>query len=219
MVEQIVDSSAEDRSAPEDWDLEGVRRQLRQSFGIDIPDLTPAALDRTDVQGFRVRLLEIVEERAKQKEARCAELAGRYAEIGYPTLQGWAKQFLLESLDTHWKDHLLNMDHLKEGIGLRGYGQRDPKQEYQKEGFVMFEEMLASMKGDFLERLFKFQPPEPVRADEPPQIVAQARPPKIVLNRGEDAEPRPVKREAVKVGRNDPCPCGSGNKYKRCHGR
>jgi preprotein translocase subunit SecA len=163
-------------------------------------------------------LHETVEARYREKEARCAELAERFAAIGYPTLQGWAKQFLLESLDTHWKDHLLNMDHLKEGIGLRGYGQRDPKQEYQKEGFEMFEEMLGSMKADFLERLFKFQPPEPVRMEEPPP-VPQPRPQKLVLNRGEEAEPAPARRDAPKVGRNDPCPCGSGQKYKRCHGR
>ena len=216
-VDQTLDTTLDERSAPEDWDLEGVLRQLKQLFGIDLP-LTREGVDRMDVRTFRANLLDAVEARYRQKEARCTELASRFAEIGYPNLQGWARQFLLESLDNHWKDHLLNMDHLKEGIGLRGYGQRDPKQEYQKEGFEMFEEMLAAMKSDLLERLFKFQPPEPVRVEEPPALV-RPKPQKLILNRGEDAEPRPAKRDAPKVGRNDPCPCGSGQKYKRCHGR
>ncbi len=216
-VDQIADTSAEERTAPEDWDLEGARRQLRQTFGVD-PDLRPETLAGMDPRAFRAMLDKAVEARHREKEAICADLAGRFAAIGYPTLQGWAKQFLLESLDTHWKDHLLNMDHLKEGIGLRGYGQRDPKQEYQKEGFEMFEEMLASMKADFIERLFKFQPPEPVRVEDPAPVL-QPKPQRMVLNRGEEAEPAPARRDAPKVGRNDPCPCGSGKKHKRCHGR
>jgi len=216
-IDQIAETTAEERTAPEDWDLEGARRQLRQTFGIDL-DLRPEALEGMDPRAFGALLHDTAQSRHAEKQARCAELAERFAAIGYPTLQGWTRQFLLESLDTHWKDHLLNMDHLKEGIGLRGYGQRDPKQEYQREGFEMFGEMLASMKADVLERLFKFQPPEPVRVDEPPP-VAKPRPQRMVLNRGEEAEPAPARRDAPKVGRNDPCPCGSGQKYKRCHGR
>ncbi len=215
-IDQIVDTSTDEREAPEDWDLEGIGRQLKQTFGIEM-DLTPQALDGMRVHEFRENLLEATEARYREKEVRCKELAERFAEINYPTLQGWGKQFLLEILDSHWKDHLLNMDHLKEGIGLRGYGQRDPKQEYQKEGFMMFEEMLAGIKADFLERIFRFQPPEPVKLEEAP--VARPRPQRMVMNRGEEVESKPARRTSKKIGRNAPCPCGSGRKYKKCHGR
>jgi preprotein translocase subunit SecA len=139
-MEEAVDQSPTLRggAAPEDWDLEGARRQMRQIFGIDL-DLRPETFEGGDPRALRAALHEALEARYGEKAARCEDLASRFAAIGYPTLQGWARQFLLESLDTHWKDHLLNMDHLKEGIGLRGYGQRDPKQEYQREGFEMFE--------------------------------------------------------------------------------
>jgi preprotein translocase subunit SecA len=215
-IDQIVDTSTDEREAPEDWDLEGISRQLKQTFGIEM-DLSPEALDGMRVHEFRGKLLEVTDARYEEKEARCKELAERFAEINYPALQGWGKQFLLEILDSHWKDHLLNMDHLKEGIGLRGYGQLDPKREYQKEGFAMFEEMLAGIKADFLERIFRFQPPEPVKLEEPP--LARPRPQKMVMNRGEEGESKPVRRTSKKIGRNEPCPCGSGRKYKKCHGR
>ncbi|MFQ5456856.1 MAG: SEC-C metal-binding domain-containing protein, partial [Myxococcota bacterium] len=214
-VDQIVDTSTDEREAPQDWDLESVGNQLKQLFGIEM-DLSPEVLGEIRPDEFREKVMAEVQSCYQAKEARCQELAARFAEINYPTLQGWARQFLLETLDGHWKDHLLNMDHLKEGIGLRGYGQRDPKQEYQKEGFAMFEEMLAAMKANFLERLFKFQPPEPVRMEEKP--IPQPRAPKLVMNRGEDAAPQQARRPTAKVGRNAPCPCGSGKKYKKCHG-
>jgi preprotein translocase subunit SecA len=215
-VDQIVDTSTDEREAPEDWDLEGIGRQLKQTFGLAM-DLTPAALEGIRAHEFRGKLLAAIEERYREKEERCGEMAERFSEIKYPTFQGWGKQFMLEILDSHWKDHLLNMDHLKEGIGLRGYGQRDPKQEYQKEGFMMFEEMLAGIKSDFLERMFKFQPPEPVKLEEAP--LARPRPQQMVMNRGEEAQPKPARRTSKKIGRNEPCPCGSGRKYKKCHGR
>ncbi|MDP3939098.1 MAG: preprotein translocase subunit SecA [Deltaproteobacteria bacterium] len=215
-VEQIIETCTDDRETSQDWDLESIGNQARLLFGLDL-DLSPEKLGDIDARRFRAELMESIESRYKEKEARCAELAGRFAEINYPDLMGWARQFLLETLDSHWKDHLLNMDHLKEGIGLRGYGQRDPKLEYQKEGFTMFEEMLAAMKADFLERLFKFQPPEPVRMEEPP--LPKPKPQKMIMNRGEAAERTPVKRDVAKVGRNEPCTCGSGKKFKKCHGR
>jgi preprotein translocase subunit SecA len=215
-VDQVIETFTDERQAAADWDLEGMRRDLKQIFGIEM-DLSPESLGSINVLQFRARIQEQIAERYRQKEETCNDLAQRFAEINYPTLQGWSRQFLLEIIDTHWKDHLLNMDHLKEGIGLRGYGQRDPKQEYQKEGFAMFEEMLGTVKADFLVRLYRFQPPEPVKLEEPPLV--RPKPQRMVMNRGEEAEPKPVKRTSPKVGRNEPCPCGSGRKYKKCHGR
>jgi preprotein translocase subunit SecA len=125
------------------------------------------------------------------------------------------KVIMLQSIDNHWKDHLLAMDHLKEGIGLRGYGQRDPIREYQKEGYELFMAMVNGIKGDTIEKLCMVRLSS---EEEPQQIVARPRQ-DFVMSRGEDtAAPAPVRREGEKVGRNDPCPCGSGKKYKKCCG-
>jgi preprotein translocase subunit SecA len=138
-----------------------------------------------------------------------------------PMLRQLEKIIMLQTIDTLWKDHLLNMDHLKEGIGLRGYGQKNPLQEYQKEGFDMFEEMIHRKEEDVVQKLFTVElARETVARDIE---IEQPRPQRMVLSHG--AEPLltrptgPSKRESEKVGRNDPCPCGSGKKYKRCHGK
>ncbi|HYY24468.1 MAG TPA: SEC-C metal-binding domain-containing protein, partial [Candidatus Udaeobacter sp.] len=126
-----------------------------------------------------------------------------------------------QTIDSLWKDHLLNMDHLKEGIGLRGYGQKNPLQEYQKEGFAMFEEMIHRVQEDVVQKLFTVEVARETVAQE--LEVQQPRPQRMMLSHGtENVEARragPTKREGEKVGRNDPCPCGSGKKYKRCHGK
>jgi len=121
----------------------------------------------------------------------------------------------LQSIDTHWKDHLLGMDHLKEGIGLRGYGQKDPVREYQKEGYDLFMDMIQRIKEDTLEKLCIVQIQ---REEEVEEIREQSRQ-DYIMNRGEDiAAPTTVRRKNEKVGRNDLCPCGSGKKYKKCCG-
>jgi preprotein translocase subunit SecA len=130
------------------------------------------------------------------------------------------KIVMLQTLDALWKDHLLAMDHLKEGIGLRGYGQRNPLVEYQKEGFEMFGAMMRVMQEDVVEKVFSVQ----VRREQDVEQIEQQqqRPQKVVMSHGSETvnvEPPTVKRDADKVGRNAPCPCGSGKKYKRCHGK
>ena len=169
------------------------------------------------------------------------------------------KVVLLQVVDTHWKDHLLSMDHLKEGIGLRGYGQKDPLIEYKREGFDMFNDMINRIKTDAVERVFKIQlvrQPEPVHhvhqhhqpheqqqrqpgeqtqtqpsqmQQQPQPQQSQVRPPvlnpmqvmrpqRMQLNRGVPPPRSNTVHKAEKVGRNDPCTCGSGKKYKKCHG-
>ena len=127
------------------------------------------------------------------------------------------RQLLLLTLDALWKDHLLSMDHLKEGIGLRGYGQKNPLREYQREGFDMFLNMLSRMKELSVERLFKIQIQ---REDEVERFNKKERQQRMQLGRGGGPEkPSTIRRDGKKVGRNDPCPCGSGKKYKACCGR
>jgi preprotein translocase subunit SecA len=126
------------------------------------------------------------------------------------------KVIMLQSIDTQWKEQLLAMDHLKEGIGLRGYGQKDPIREYQKEGYDMFMDMIARVKENSVEKLCMVQ----IRREEEVERIEQKRQRDYVLSRGEDTPAaQTIKRESAKVGRNDPCPCGSGKKYKKCCGR
>jgi preprotein translocase subunit SecA len=124
--------------------------------------------------------------------------------------------FLLESLDRNWKEHLLNMDHLKEGIGLRGYGQKDPKQEYKREGFELFQDMLFRIKENTLRALCHLRIETKVEEEE-----FKHREQEDLQYVGGDDQPKkkPIKRKSPKVGRNEPCPCGSGKKYKKCCGR
>jgi len=140
--------------------------------------------------------------------------------LGAPLLRQLEKAFMLQTIDTLWKDHLLNMDHLKEGIGLRGYGQKNPLQEYQKEGFEMFEEMVQRIQEDVVQKLFTV---EIAREGALEELEVRRRPQRMVLSHGgngaEEARVTPVRRQGSKVGRNDPCPCGSGKKYKRCCGK
>src|SRR5262245_26660599 len=131
------------------------------------------------------------------------------------------KMILLQTIDSLWKDHLLSMDHLKEGIGLRGYGQKNPLQEYQKEAFAMFEGLLQRMQEDVVEKLFTVQiaRQEDAQRIEQPQRAPQRQ---VLTSHGgqmsEQPRPQQSKRDMQKIGRNDLCPCGSGKKYKKCHG-
>src|SRR5437667_11963703 len=146
--------------------------------------------------------------------------ANKVQELGAELLLYLEKMVLLRTIDTLWKDHLLGMDSLREGIGLRGYGQKDPLIEYKREAFDMFAAMMDQCERDVLEHLFRVQV---VQGEQPPPVQERPRrAPQLKLNRGEDAGggngDKPVRRTGEKVGRNDPCPCGSGKKYKKCHG-
>jgi preprotein translocase subunit SecA len=125
------------------------------------------------------------------------------------------KVIMLQAIDTQWKENLLAMDHLKEGIGLRGYGQKDPVREYQKEGYDMFMDMIVRVKEDTVQKLCMVQ----IRREEEVTKIEEKRRQDYVMSRGEDTPAAAtIKRDGAKVGRNDPCPCGSGKKYKKCCG-
>jgi preprotein translocase SecA subunit len=200
--------AVEDEPAAE-WDWNGLREGLFHQFNLRF-EPPPENRDELTLPG----LTELVEERInhtyEEKERRFTP----------PMLRQLEKIIMLQTIDGLWKDHLLNMDHLKEGIGLRGYGQKNPLQEYQKEGFDMFEEMAHRIQEDVVQKLFTVEIARESVAQD--LEVRQARPQRIVLSHGDEgsaAPSAPVKRQGDKVGRNDPCPCGSGRKYKRCHGK
>ncbi|HYR28692.1 MAG TPA: preprotein translocase subunit SecA, partial [Thermoanaerobaculia bacterium] len=199
----------DERATPDEVELNA---ELFDYFGVDLrgagADLTS---DRRDEVKYKVT--ETINRRYEEKEQMIGEANMRLNE----------KYLLLQVIDQQWKDHLLNIDHLKEGIGLRGYGQRDPLIEYKRESFDLFQEMMERIQDRVVKVLWKIElagreetTAETARVQRslPPQ------PPKQQLTfSGAPKEPAaPVKRVAAKVGRNDPCPCGSGKKYKKCHG-
>ncbi|MEA2014239.1 MAG: SEC-C metal-binding domain-containing protein, partial [Thermodesulfobacteriota bacterium] len=143
-------------------------------------------------------------------------LRGKEATFGKELMMHIMRVIMLQAIDSHWKDHLLGMDHLKEGIGLRGYGQKDPVREYQKEGYDMFMEMVYRVKQDSLSKLCIVQ----VQSDEDVKQIEEKQKSDYVMSRGAGgATPTTVKRKGDKIGRNAPCPCGSGKKYKHCCGK
>jgi preprotein translocase subunit SecA len=137
------------------------------------------------------------------------------AEFGDEMIDHLIKVIMLQAIDTQWKDHLLSIDHLKEGIGLRGYGQKDPKQEYKKEAFELFMSMIARIRTEVVEKIFWVQL---ARESEIERIEQTQKKQRLVFNLGDEpAQKEPAKSR--KVGRNQPCTCGSGRKYKQCCGK
>ncbi|MEJ2314941.1 MAG: preprotein translocase subunit SecA [Nitrospirota bacterium] len=180
----------------DDWNLKGLKDALFGIFSF-APENLPEG--REDLR----ELLVSEANRAYENKEK---------EIGSDMMRYIEKVVMLQLVDSQWKDHLLAMDHLKEGIGLRGYGQRDPLTEYKKEAFDMFAELTGRISTEALSRLFKVQ----VRAAE--DLKTAPRQQRVSYNRGEGAQERKPAARGKKVGRNDPCPCGSGKKYKKCCG-
>jgi preprotein translocase subunit SecA len=210
-TEGLVDFYTDEKEHPEDWDLKSLQDAIYQQFAFKwpLPPLEDDGIRRDQIK-------EMVIENAKDLYGK------KEQEFGAPTLRYLEKVIMLQSIDYHWKDHLLAIDQLKEGIGLRGYGQKDPLIEYQKEAYQMFLDMLERIKKDTVEKLFAIQLAKEQEAKE----MKLERKQTFVMSRGEavnggggrteDGKGVTVRREGKKVGRNDPCPCGSGKKYKRC---
>jgi preprotein translocase subunit SecA len=212
VVEEIVGAHCEVEENPEHWDWAGIETGFYKQFKFR-PNFRESADGKTIEHPDD--LIEMAMERVK------ALYDQREAEFTSPVMRQIEKIVSLQTLDSLWKDHLLAMDHLKEGIGLRGYGQLNPLVEYQKEGFAMFEAMMDVMQRDIVEKVFtvQVQRQQDVEQVQQQQQRAQQR---MTMSHGgesESTQATPTRREADKVGRNDPCPCGSGKKYKRCHGK
>ncbi len=208
LCEDVVFTHIEERAHPEDWDLKALGDSVMKQFGLK---LTPDLLEGVET---REALVDALMERVWSFYEK------KVADTGEDVYSQLEKIMLLHTLDNLWKDHLLSMDHLKSGIGLRGYGQRDPLQEYKREGFELFADMIFRMKSEVVERLFKVHVE---RKEEVEELEPSKKEQKLIFGRGESAEeeekPTTVRRATRKVGRNEPCPCGSGKKYKKCCGR
>jgi preprotein translocase subunit SecA len=149
-------------------------------------------------------------------EAAVERYEEREAAVGVDEFRQLERVVMLQTVDSLWKDHLLSMDHLKEGIGLRGYAQQNPLIVYKKEGYELFQDMIGRVKEETLGILYRIQIAEPQKIDEYRQPKKQ---PMVFSGGGEPEKKKPQKRSAKKIGRNAPCPCGSGKKYKKCCGR
>ncbi len=220
VVNETIDDYIPPGSIHEQWDIAGLNEEIKRSFGADLPLQT--WLDEDDhlaEEGLRDRILSALEERYKEKE----ETAGDQA------IRKFEKQVMLQVLDQHWKEHLHQMDQLRQGIHLRGYAQKNPKQEYKREAFALFQEMLESVKRETIRVLSHVQVRSREEVEEMERKRAeQERALKELQRRQAEVKDQmqaggvnaPASADAVpKVGRNEPCPCGSGKKYKHCHGR
>ncbi|MBU1276081.1 MAG: preprotein translocase subunit SecA [Proteobacteria bacterium] len=202
LAEQVVDAYADDHVPAAEWDAKGLMDAVVNAFGF-IPDLGNMGEHNAE------SLAELVSTQAKELYAR------KSADYGEETMLQLERWILLDRVDSLWKDHLLNMDHLKEGIGLRGYGQKDPLREYQREGFEMFAEMIERIKSETVGALMRVR----IASEADVQALAPEEDIPLAYSGGDASQPEPAQREGKKVGRNDPCPCGSGKKYKKCCGK
>jgi preprotein translocase subunit SecA len=209
LLDGVADTYCAEDTHPEDWDRAGLAEAMHRQFDVKVP----ATLDTESVSRGTLR--------ADLWDAVQARYAAREQEVGPEVLRQLERWVMLQIIDAQWKDHLLSMDHMKEGIGLRGYGQRDPLTEYKREAFDLFEEMVGRVRTMVVEWLFKLQvtreaPEAPRPAAPRTPTPAPSRTSEVVLSHGAPERRREVTRSGQKVGRNEACPCGSGKKYKKC---
>ncbi|HCE3035889.1 TPA: preprotein translocase subunit SecA [Vibrio parahaemolyticus] len=220
----IIDEYIPPQSLEDMWDVEGLQERLKADFDLDVP--IKQWLEEDDKlyeEALREKIISLAVEVYKAKEEV----------VGAQVLRNFEKSVMLQTLDTLWKEHLAAMDHLRQGIHLRGYAQKNPKQEYKRESFELFEGLLEALKTDVItvlsrvrvqqqEEVERMEEQRRAQAEEAARRAqAQHAAAENQLADGEESEGsnQPVVRDERKVGRNEPCPCGSGKKYKQCHGQ
>ncbi len=213
VVNYVVETHCPEKADPRDWELEAIVTDMLAYFNLPVGELD-SDLEELGIDELKDSLWQAVEAKYAAKEER----------LGSELMRLFERDILLRVVDGAWKDHLLALDHLKEGIGLRGYGQRDPLQEYKRESFELFQAMKERVEDTILKTLFRLEPVSEEQLAEqqrrrrlagPATRFQLSAPPKEASGR---QRPATVVRDGEKVGRNDPCPCGSGKKYKKCHG-
>jgi len=213
MVLDVVEEFFQDRIEASEWDWKGFKAKMGEIFNT-APEWSEEEISGLKRDSFEEKTLAFVKKAyAAQDEAN-----------GFDTQRQLEKIILLQIVDSHWKDHLLSMDHLKEGIGLRGYGQKNPLNEYKREGFDLFRNVIEDVKNQTVSSLMRVRV---VHEEEVERLEEERRrrheQEQIRMNKGAAGEgesaQQPIKREGEKIGRNAPCPCGSGKKYKKCCGR
>ena len=210
-AEEIAETFADEKIAPEEWNLKGIDEAVFNQYNLHLT-LSDDLLDGLNANGL-----------AEAISAEALELyAKKEGEIGEENFRQLERYVMLNTVDTLWKDHLLSMDHLKEGIGLRGYAQQNPLIVYKKEGFEMFQDMISRIQEQTLSILFRIQPAEPEKIEATSYFGHKPKEQNLIFSGSDGGEPqkkKPVRRTNEKTGRNDPCPCGSGKKFKKCCGK
>ena len=235
MLESLVATHCPEKIDPSEWTLSDLVKEVIAYFDIDLHE-AGIDLSKSTAEEIVVRVWGLAQAKYDEKESR----------LGSELMRMLERDVMLRYVDMAWKDHLFALDHLKEGIGLRGYGQRDPLQEYKKESYELFQALKERVEDTVLKTLFRMEPVSEQQLEEQRsrRERAQAAPQRLVFSAptlaaparpaagGPAAQPAPFGRPPAapqmapvqtirsddKVGRNDPCPCGSGKKYKKCHG-
>ena len=223
VLDRVIDQYIAPHSLDESWDIAGLELRLRTDFAIDLPI---AQWIKEDDKLYEEKIRERIISEIEASYAHKEELAG------HDVLRQFEKSVMLQTLDNLWKEHLAAMDHLRQGIHLRGYAQKNPKQEYKREAFELFTQMLEALKQQVVSVLCRIQVQEPdvdaIEEQRRQSDSAQVRTyshEEVNALAEEEAESvdgqavEPFVRDGAKIGRNDPCPCGSGKKYKHCHGK
>jgi preprotein translocase subunit SecA len=215
-IEDIVAQYIPPESVEEQWDTAGLEKALQAELNLNAPAAQWLAEDdKLDADGLKARAIEAANQ----------QYAAKIAQADPQEWHNFERAIMLQSLDTHWREHLAALDHLRQGIHLRGYAQKNPKQEYKREAFELFEMLLATVRNEVTRILMTVQfrtEQELQKAEEPVHLenvrYQHADQDEALAEANADQKAQPV-RAARKVGRNDPCPCGSGKKYKQCHGK
>lgn len=209
-VEALIEEFTDPKDHPEDWQIEALTDNMMRLFGFR-PKIGPGDLGEEAFENLRIEeLTDILKEQVREA---CKT---REEQIGLEDLRALERYVILQIIDTQWIAHLQDMEHMKEGIGLRGYGQLDPLREYKKEGYALFEELMDRIREETLTTLSRI----PVlRQRSEDETLSKKKKRAMQFSHGEESEkPETVRRAGKKIGRNAPCPCGSGKKYKKCCG-
>ncbi|MEL7127469.1 MAG: SEC-C metal-binding domain-containing protein, partial [Pseudomonadota bacterium] len=221
VVDDLIDEYMPEGSYADQWDAEGLYAAVIENLGINPPVMEWCEEEGVDDEQVRERLIKASDEM----------LAGKFEAFGEENMRSIEKQLVLQAIDGKWREHLLTLEHLRSVVGFRGYAQRDPLNEYKNEAFQLFEVMLESLRTEVTNKLARIRP---LTEEEQQEMLAQVAAQQEAVQQA--AEPEPAvpapSAEAVEKGfdendpttwgnpgRNDPCPCGSGKKFKHCHGR
>ncbi|MDA8018681.1 MAG: preprotein translocase subunit SecA [Thermoanaerobaculia bacterium] len=211
VVDYAVANNCPEEADPRDWNLSELRNDVLHYFDIDLGRDSDLNLEDLGIQELREEIWSRIRGKYEEKEERHGDEMMRRTE----------REVMLSLLDDTWKDHLLALDHLKEGINLRGYGQRDPLQEYKKESFELFSELKNRWEDTVIQRMFRVEPISVEEYEKRKREMVERMRQRFQLSapaKTTQARPQTFERKLPKVGRNDPCPCGSGKKYKKCCG-
>jgi len=200
---------------PNDWDLDGLKKALLERLVLESdPHAWLASEEVETSEDMQEKIVELM----------ANDIAGKEAAAGAEQLKGFEKWLLLQVLDHHWKEHLLAMDHLRQSVGLRGYAQKQPIQEYKRESFELFSTLIGKVREETCIGLHRVRveaavEPEPVPQPEPQKVTYISHSTTQAPVQSSSTSTTTFARKYDKIGRNDPCPCGSGKKYKQCHGK